>query len=177
MDIGYYNSYLEVDLRTVAKNMDIARGHLGKTALMPVVKANAYGTGIGELGKFYTEEQGAGILACAQVCEGVALRNAGVTSDILLMSGLPAGAVSAAAEYDLQAAIFSREGAKALSDAAKLRHKTQKCQIKIETGMNRIGVKPGEPLEELLGYIAALGNLEIVGVFTHFVTAGEGENP
>ena len=177
MDIGYYNSYVEIDLGTVRNNMEIVRAHLGSTALMPVVKANAYGTGIAEMGRFYVEEQGATALACAQVVEGVALRNAGLNCDILLMSGLPAGAVETAVEYNLQVALFSKEGAKAVSDAARGRHKTQKCQIKIETGMNRIGVKPGEPLDELVAYIQSLKNLEIVGVFTHFVTAGEGENP
>ena len=49
--------------------------------------------------------------------------------------------------------------------------KIGKIQVKLETGMGRIGVKPGPELDQLLDCVLALGNLEIMGVFTHYATA------
>jgi len=77
----------------------------------------------------------------------------------------------------LQIPLFRKETAKMLSDETKRQGKAYvKAHLKIETGMNRIGIKPGTELEDLILYIKQLGNIVIDGVFTHFATADRANN-
>ncbi len=173
MDLGIYNSYLEVDFSKMKESYKKVEAQLeGKCKIIPVVKADGYGQGILRLAEFLVQTMGSDILACAQVYEGATLREGGFkNTEILVMGAAPAHAIAHAVSYDLQTPVFSESGVRMLSDAAKAQCKTAKAQIKIETGMNRIGVTIGEELEKLLAVIKEVGNVEITGVFTHFTNA------
>ena len=174
------SAYMEVDLDAIRHNLDTLLRHIGPgCALIPVVKANAYGLGDVRIARLLTEEYHVGLLAVSGVFEAVKLRRAGFDKvSILSMSGAQPHAVSAAVAHDVQPALFSEEAALALSvEARKQGRGRVQAQIKIETGFNRVGVKPGEALERLLRRISDAGNIEITGVFTHYATATESGNP
>lgn len=179
MELGMYNSYLEVDFGKMRRSMDKVLETIGTDKQMiPVVKADAYGQGIVEVVRFLVDTYDMKAVACAQVYEAARLREAGFSHlDIIVMGAAPAHVMPYAVKYRVQLPVFSRETAKMLSDAAREAGVRMKIQLKIETGMNRIGVKPGAPLADLVDYIRQLGNLDIDGVFTHFSTATYTEDP
>ena len=164
------NSYLEVDLKKVKDNVEKIKAHVGQNCrLMPVLKANAAGMGLEELGLFLTGDCGIQSVAVAQVYEAVKLRKAGVKADILVMGGVPYHNVPAAVEQDIQMPVYNNEFAALVKQEADKQGKKAMLQVKIETGMNRIGVKPGKDLEALLDYLKDLDGIEITGVYTHLV--------
>lgn len=172
MDLKHYHSYLQVDLGAIARNVDRIRRHIGpEKGLIPVVKGNAYGLGTVEIARMLSRRCGIRLMANANLQEAILIRQAGIETDLMILGGLPPHAIPYAAEYDVQPAIFNRETAELFSRACRDRGKTGKIQIKLETGMGRIGARPGPELDRLLDRLLALDNLEITGVFTHFATA------
>lgn len=138
---------------------------------MAVVKANAYGHGLVEVARF-VEKHRANYLGVAIPEEGAILREAGLRIPIHVFT-LPANSqLHYYARFGLEATISSLREAKLLNAAGGRMRKTIPVHLKIETGMNRIGV----PVEELHGFlklIAPLRRLEIKGAYTHFATADE----
>ena len=113
-------------------------------------------------------------MAKFSVYEAVELRLAGVKSELLVIGGVPPHLLEAVVKYDLQMNLFEALTAKCLHNIAFKAGKKIKVHIKIETGMNRLGVRGGKTLDELLDFIEKLETIEIVGVYTHFATSTEG---
>lgn len=163
---------LTVDLDAVAANLAALR------ALMPagariagVVKADAYGHGLIEVSRRLAAE-GCEALAVATMGEGLALRAAGIELPVLLLLGiLPAEAPEAIAA-GLTPVIADVETGRALSQAARAAGAEAFCQFKVDTGMGRLGVEPGEALA-LLEALAALPGLTVTGLASHLATGGE----
>lgn len=169
--LEYYSSYIEVDLDVIRRNAGRVLAHLGqRRRLFPIVKGNAHGMGTVPVARVLIEDIGVDILGCAQVHEAAKIRQAGFEGvEILLISGVPAQALPYAVKNNLQVPVYTREGAKLLSQAVQAAGKaSHKIQIKVDTGMHRIGVAPGRELAELIDEILSLGNLEIAGIYTHF---------
>ena len=179
MNLELYNSYLEIDFRKMKRSMETVLKAIGPNkGIIPVVKADAYGQGITKIVEFLVKNYGIKTVACAQVFEAARIREAGFTDiDIIVMGAAPAHVMPYAVKHRVQLPVFSRETAKMLSDAAREAGVEMEVQLKIETGMNRIGVKPGADLAALLAYLRELGNLKVAGVFTHFSTATYTEDP
>ena len=180
MDLAHYYSYLEVDLEILKQNaLNIKAALEPERVFIPVVKGNAHGFGTVPVARLLIEEVGVKTIACAQICEAIDIRNAGYKDlDILLLGGVPFHGIPYAVKYDLQMPIYDVESARLLSNAVKEQGKSrQKIQIKIDTGLHRIGVQPGEKLDQLLDHIIKLGNLEIDGVYSHFSNAYEINDP
>ena len=96
-------------------------------------------------------------MAVAQTSEGVQLRQGGFRQpDIMLLGPAPLHAVPYAVENDLLLPVFNRENAQWVNDAAQKLGKKARVQLKIDTGMNRIGVAQGEPLAQLLDFLKTL---------------------
>ncbi len=172
-ELGCYSSYMEVDLGIVRQNAQtIMKALAPHRKLMPVIKGNTWGTGTIPLARVMVEDLGIDTISCAQACEAIAIRNAGMKDvEILLLSGVPFHALRYAVEYNLQVPVYNMETARILSDEVRRQGKvSHKIQIKVDTGMHRIGVAPGD-LEALIDGILSLGNLEIVGIYTHYYQA------
>lgn len=134
-----------------------------------VVKANAYGHGAVAAARVALEA-GAEYLAVATLSEGEELREAGFTAPILLLGlVLPESAADVVA-HDITQVVCDLELARALSAAATQQGKVAKVHLKVDTGMGRIGVRADE-IGELAASIAALPNIEIEGMFSHFAAA------
>jgi alanine racemase len=149
-----------------------ADAQVGSTpGIIAVVKANAYGHGAPAVG-LALQEAGAKILACADIEEAVVLRKAGVTADILIFGALGVSDVDGVFEHDLTPTI-STPGAGRSLQAAAARHGVRlRCHLKIDTGMNRLGLRH-DNLEFTLPELTAGRNLDIVAVYTHFATADD----
>lgn len=168
----YYNSYFKVDMNQVIANFGKVQNHIGPdTGIIPVVKGNCYGYGIVPMAKLYEEHCHVDLLACAAVCEAVQLRKAGIKCGILVMGGIPQHLLPAIVKYDLQMPLFDEITAHRINELAGKDGKKVKVHLKIETGMNRLGVRGGSPLEGLLKMVKNLENLEICGAYTHFATS------
>lgn len=178
MEIEMYNSYLEVDFGKMKESFRKVQRAAGRRGVIPVMKANAYGIGLVPMADFLVNTMGAEVLAVAQTCEGVQLRQAGFRrADIMLLGPAPAHALPYAVEHRLMVPVFSRETAEQAAAAARQAGRSAPVQLKINTGMNRIGVRPGPELEELLALIRTLPELEVRGMFTHFVNATYTDDP
>lgn len=172
MELSCYNSYYEVDLGGILENYERIRRYIAPAEVIPVIKANAYGMGTVEVARAMAERGGCPVLACAQVFEGLSIREAGILSPEILIIGPVADAtIPHAVRNDLQIPLYTPQGVLALSAEATRQGKHVRAQIKIETGMNRMGARPGEELEQLLSTLAQCPNIEITGAYTHFVQA------
>jgi alanine racemase len=141
--------------------------------VIAVVKANAYGHGA-ERVALALEAAGAGLLACADIEEGIVLRRAGVGAPILVFGALSVSDLDGLFEFSLTPTISSPAAARAVQAAAAKHSKTLGYHLKIDTGMNRLGFRHDNlrrSLPELLGS----PNLRLEAIFTHFATADDPE--
>jgi alanine racemase len=163
-------AWIEVDLTAVADNVRALKALTApKTLFMAVVKADGYGHGAVEVARTALQAR-ADRLGIATIDEGAELRAAGVESPIHLLSEPPAMGAQAVVEHRLTPALYSRDFAVALSRAATLAQRTVKFHLKVDTGMNRIGVR-AEDAADFVESLRGLPGLEMGGAFTHFATA------
>jgi alanine racemase len=164
-----------VNLGIISKNLKSIRQKVGGAVkVMAVVKANAYGHGLIEVSRFL-ERQPVEYFGVANAEEGVALREAGIRTPILVFT-LPALSQSPLfGDFSLEATVCSEPGARALHTEGERRGQTLPVHLKVDTGMNRIGVKVAD-LAKLLKVLSRMRRLEIRGVYTHFATADRKES-
>ena len=170
-----------VDLTALRQNFAAIQHYLasepGRTppGIIAVVKANAYGHGAGRVA-LALELAGADVLACADIEEGVVLREAGVRAPVLVFGALSVSDLDGLFEYSLTPTISTPGAAKAVHAAAVKRRSTIGYHLKIDTGMNRLGFRH-DNLRQTLPEVLASDHLRLEGVFTHFATADEPESP
>ncbi len=162
----------EIDLQAIAFNLKGVRARVGHDVrIMAVVKANAYGHGIEGVSK-YVERSLADYFGVAFAEEGLALRKAGIRKPVHVFA-LPAPSqASLFVDGKLEPTVCTPENVRVLQSAAARGKRTLPIHVKIDTGMNRIGVKRSI-LPDLLKAIAKASRLEIKGIFTHFANSDE----
>ena len=139
--------------------------------IIAVVKANAYGHGAPAVARAL-QDAGATLLACADIEEAIVLREAGVTADILIFGALGVSEVDGVFDYNLTPTISTPTAGRSLQAAAAQRGIRLRCHLKIDTGMNRLGLRH-DNLEFTLPELIASPNIEIIAVYTHFATADD----
>ena len=143
--------------------------------VIAVVKANAYGHGAGQVG-LALEDAGADLLACADIEEGAALREAGVRADILVFGALSVSDLDGLFDCRLTPTISTPGAALAVQAAAEKYNQQVRYHLKIDTGMNRLGFR-FDNLRRTLPELLASPNLDMDAVYTHFATADDPESP
>ena len=167
-------NHITIDLGTIRSNYRILRNALPRTtAVIPVIKANAYGHGIVEVAKAVTSE-GAACVAVALAEEGILLRENGITADILVMGAATERAAKEALRYDLIQTIFTPDMAQLLNDLAAAAGTCAKVHIKLDTGMGRIGLQTAEQADALQSALQNAPHVQVTGIYTHFADA---DNP
>jgi alanine racemase len=157
---------VEIDLDAVRHNVRTLRPEAA--ALMAVVKADGYGHGDVAVARAAVEA-GATWLGVALVEEGVRLREAGLSTPILVLSECPPGSETDALAATLTPTLYTPAGLSRLAAAAG---GTVGVHVKVDTGMHRVGVYPPEATAVFLDRVAGVG-LRLDGLFTHFAMAGE----
>ncbi|MBQ6165636.1 MAG: alanine racemase [Clostridia bacterium] len=161
-----------IDLDAIRFNAKTAIDRIPKeTNYLAVIKADAYGHGAVQIARALADL--ADCFAVATVDEGVEVRAGGIKNDILVLGYFAPEYYESAIMHDIQPNIFTYESALRLSDTAVRLGRTAACHIAVDTGMSRIGVEPDEASALTVKQIAALPNLKISGVFSHFATADE----
>lgn len=134
------------------------------------VKADAYGHGAVECARTAVA-CGADFLAIATVDEGIELRNAGITTKLLMLSLCSPEEVQEAVRHDITPLVFDPEYAALFAKACEVEGKTgYAVHLAVDTGMGRIGCLPQEAAE-VAGKIQALKNLTLGGMCTHFAVS------
>ena len=140
--------------------------------LMAVVKANAYGHGLLPV-SVQALRSGAGWLGVALPQEALALRDAGIEAPILVMGYADPEVYRQLVLAGVRVTVYTRAQGEALAEAARVTGKKAVVHVKIETGMGRIGFWPDEEAVRDIAALAAMGDLELEGCFTHFALADE----
>ncbi len=162
-------THIEVNLARVQSNYQKIQAKVGNSEVMPVIKANAYGHGLITIGKFY-QDIGATRLAVAYLEEALLLRKNGITIPILVLGGILHGQIPEYIENDITITASSIEKLSQIDQVATKMQKIAKIHLKIDTGMERIGVhyyNAPSFFEESLKY----KNVIVEGVFSHFANS------
>lgn len=166
---------VDVDLAAIAHNVGVVRDLVAPALLCAVVKADGYGHGSIAVSEAALDA-GADWLSVALVEEAAVLRKAGISAPILLLSPPRVADLPAAVRYDLRVTVTSMAMVAPLADAAREQGRVVAVHMKVDTGMNRIGVDPRDA-SALARAIVARPELRLEGVFTHCAVADEPEHP
>ena len=174
-------TFAHVDLAALQANFHAISEFLSQHArpdqkvpgIIAVVKANAYGHGA-PAAAVALQEAGATMLAVADIEEAIVLRHAGVTAEILIFGALSVSDVAGVFEYQLTPTISTPGAGRSLQAAAAKRGVRLRCHLKIDTGMNRLGLRY-DNIHHTLPELVASANLAIVAVYTHFATADDAD--
>lgn len=163
-------TWVEIDLEAIANNVHLLANMAAPAKIMAILKADAYGHGMVKVARTVLNN-GASWVGVATLSEAITLRQKGIEAPILVLSYLPAWQAHDAIRFNISAAVFSEEVARAFSQAAADLNKEAHVQIKVDTGMGRLGLLPHEVLP-FMKMLVQLG-LKIEGLYTHFATADE----
>ena len=139
------------------------------TAIMAMVKANAYGHGIIECSRIALEE-GIEYLGIAFASEGVAIREAGITLPIILMTPPESEELDTLIKHDIETILCSRESLEILNKKALAHDTVLPVHVFIDTGMHRDGIMPENTVQFVESVLNSPG-LKWKGLCTHFATA------
>lgn len=160
---------VEVALGRITENLRAIEAAVAPAAVMPIVKANAYGHGLVAVGR-HLVALGATSLGVAFLEEAIALREAGVTLPILVMGGIFGDQIPLFLRHGLTLTASSVDKLAQIEQAARDLGVRAKVHLKIDTGMERIGVHYYSA-PRLFEQAAACRHTEIEGVYSHFANA------
>jgi alanine racemase len=164
-------TYLEVNLQQLKTNLENIRAHVAPAKVMPMVKANAYGHGVDGVTPFI--EPYVDAFGVALVEEAIHLRELGIRKPILVAGGIFIEQLPLFFQHDLT---LTASSADLLTAADKLAESTRnrlKVYLKIDTGMERVGVREYEA-ESFLETSLACSHLEVEGIYSHFANSEVG---
>lgn len=137
--------------------------------ILAVVKADAYGHGAVPVARAL-EQAGVEMLGVAAAAEGIEIRQAGVRTPILCLTGFFPGEEKGLLEHDITPGITAVDQVARLEKAAQAAGRRLRCHVKLDTGMGRLGV-PCADIPRLLEALAASRSLELEGLYTHFASS------
>ncbi len=162
-------AWAEINLSALAHNVRVLATESAPSEVWAVVKANAYGHGALQCATTAIES-GASGLCVALADEAIALRQAGVSAPILVMSEQPADQHEDMIKYGLIATLYNRATIEYYANVAARLGVVGAVHIKVDTGMHRVGTEPKQAVE-MARLIAAQTWLQLDGIFTHLATA------
>ena len=160
----------EIDLAALAHNYRALKTAAGtEIAVMPVIKADAYGHGAGPVAHKLSAIGVPGF-AVATVTEARALQAGGISENILILGSLYENDLEIVAAGGIIPVLWDAESARWLSDFVTARGETVTVHIKIDTGMSRAGV-PAAAALDFITTVAGLPGLQIGGLLSHLAIA------
>ncbi|MDX1662705.1 MAG: alanine racemase [Candidatus Promineifilaceae bacterium] len=162
-------TFVEVDLGRLTTNLKAIRRHVGQAKIMAVLKANAYGHGLVEVAR-HLSRVGIDYLGVAYLEEGILLREQGINAPILVLGGIMGNQIPHFLEYNLTLTASSVEKLEQIERVARERGAIARVHLKIDTGMERIGVHYYSA-HTLLEAALECQHTFVEGIFSHFATA------
>lgn len=170
---GYYRpTVAEISLDALGRNIGAFRERIAAgTKLLASVKANGYGHGAVEIAR-RALEAGVDYLGVAFLDEALQLREAGIGAPILVLGYTPPDGLRLAREHGITITVYRNDTLdeiELLPEAGP----ALKVHVKIDSGMARLGLLPGEDAERFLERVFSIPQAEVEGMFTHFARADE----
>lgn len=160
---------VEVSLERLSANLSAIRRQVAPSKVMAILKANAYGHGMVEVAR-HMVAQGIDYIGVAVLEEGILLREQGITTPILVLGGILGNQVPDFLKNDLGITASSIEKLQQIDEAAQALGMTARAHLKIDTGMERIGVH-WYSAEGLLEASLNCSHVQVEGIFSHFANA------
>ncbi len=167
-------THIDVDLDAISYNLRAIASHVG-VPVMGIVKANAYGHGLVPVAR-HLVAQGVDQLGVAFVEEGIALRQAGIKAPILVLGGIFGPQVARFLEHDLEITVSSLDKLRQVEAAAQAAGRKAVVHLKVDTGMERIGVH-SESAAPLIEAAVASSWCTIKGVYSHLACSDDPQSP
>ncbi len=166
---GLRSTWVEVDLAQIGQNFDRIRALASPAKVMAVVKANAYGHGLSAVACYLADRADA--IGVAVLEEGIFLREKGVRTPILVLGGIWGDQIPQYIRHDLTLTASSVGRLEQIAAAARALGRKAKVHLKIDTGMERIGVHyySASTLQE--AGLRAGPWIEVEGIYSHFANA------
>ncbi|MBE2199958.1 MAG: alanine racemase [Anaerolinea sp.] len=159
----------EINLARLTANYHAIEQHVAPAKVLAVLKANAYGHGLVEVAR-HMETLGAPYLGVAVLEEGILLRETGITTPILVLGGILGNQIPLFLQHDLTITASSVEKLQQIEAAAQEMGTRAKVHLKIDTGMERIGVHYYSA-EELLETAVHSPHCHVEGIYSHFASS------
>jgi alanine racemase len=163
-------TWVEIDLGAIANNVRQLKSIVGEdVGIIASLKADAYGHGAVKVAQTALTN-GVDMLGVACLNEANTLRRADITAPILILGYTPAWQAREAVLNNVVVTVFSLDVARALSRAAADLNSDVKVHLKVDTGMGRLGLPPGDVLD-FVRELQVLPGIVVEGVFTHLAVA------
>lgn len=162
---------VEVDLKRLADNFNAIRQHVAPARIMPILKANAYGHGLLRVAQLM-ESLGADYIGVAVLEEGILLRENGIRMPILVLGGILGNQVPGFLKYDLTITASSIDKLSQVDEIAAQLGVMAKVHLKIDTGMERIGVHYYNAPSFLEASLKCRF-INFEGIYSHFANADQ----
>lgn len=161
-------THVVVNLSQLRRNLQAIRAHVSPARVMVMLKANAYGHGLARVAQFIAPELD--YIGVAVLDEAISLREMGLRQPVLVAGGVLPADVPYYIEYGLTLTASSPEVLIAAEEAARRAGQRLKIHLKIDTGMERVGVRFPQA-EAFVLQAARLKHIEIEGIYTHFANS------
>lgn len=165
-------AWVEINLSNVAFNIQNIKAKVGPNVeIMGIIKADGYGHGALPMARTLLEN-GVTSFGVAALSEAIALRDAGINEEIVILGLTPDLYADTLIDYHLTPVTCSFENASAISEAALAAGTVISGFVAVDTGMGRIGYLPNDPTSiKDIKKITQLEGFKIKGLFSHFATA------
>ncbi|HSH03693.1 MAG TPA: alanine racemase [Anaerolineae bacterium] len=162
-------THVEIDLDQISANYRAIQQHVAPAKVMAILKANAYGHGLVPIAR-HLAQLGAPYFGVAFLEEGILLRQAGINTPILVLGGIIGNQIPLFIEHDLTLTASSVEKLTQIDTIAAQLGRRARVHLKIDTGMERIGIHYYNA-DTLLAAAWACQHCTVEGVYSHFATA------
>lgn len=168
------DAWVEINLDALISNIkEIKRCISPDMKLFAVVKADAYGHGSIMCAPIMVAA-GVDMFGVASVDEGLDLRDANIKKDILVLGAVPVWSFDTAAKNDIQVSVFTQNHINACKETYERTGIKVKAHIKLDTGMNRIGISKNEAVD-FIKQVQNCNFIDLKGIFTHLANAEDVE--
>lgn len=162
---------LEVSVADITHNLNVIRKRVGPyTRILPMIKANGYGTDATHLARIY-QRLGVDILGVADVNEAISLREQGIKSSLLICQS-SIDEYPEAIKVRAEVTVTDKEQVSTLNTLSQSYGHSTAVHLKINSGMNRYGCQPEQALS-LAQQISSASHLKLAGLMTHLATADD----
>lgn len=166
-----FKTYAEINLDNLARNIRCIREKVAPSALIPVIKADAYGHGAVPVAKRLLGE-GCAMFAVARLEEALELRESGISLPILLLGRLFPDQMAAAIKAGLVITIFGCEDLRWIEKACHEAGSPASVHVKVDSGMGRVGLLPPDAAD-CFDRLTKSDCCVWDGIYTHFSTSDE----
>lgn len=171
---NYQRVYAEIDLDAVCYNMEQMHANLAEgTRMIGVIKTDGYGHGAVQIGRELERMDYVFGYAVATAEEAMILRHAGLRKPVLILGYTFPYCYEDLIRYDIRPTVFREDMIEELAETALRMGINAKVHVKVDTGMNRIGIRPDESGIAFVNKVLHTKGIELEGMYTHFARADE----